>query len=176
MNIAVFLGAREGRDPVYRRAAEELGQWIGTQGHRLIYGGSKSGLMGVLAKSVLEEGGRVTGVECRAYINEEEQMPGLTELIVTPNIRQRKEKMRELADVFIAFPGGSGTLDEIAEIIALGSIGMEKGVYGFYNINGYYHYIKEQYNYMVNHGFFSSDKRDRIRFWTSLEELQEDLK
>ena len=105
MNITVYLGANEGNDPALGRAVRELGQWIGGNGHTLIYGGSKTGLMGEIAKSVLDAGGTVTGVEPQFFMDEGFQYDGLTELIVTKDMAERKTKMIELGDAFIAFPG-----------------------------------------------------------------------
>ena len=117
MNITVYLGANEGNDPCLRKAVEELGAWIGNSGNALVYGGSKGGLMGALADSVLKAGGDVTGVEPNFFIENEFQHDGLTKLIVTKDMSERKNKMIELGEAFIAFPGGTGTLEEIAEVI-----------------------------------------------------------
>ena len=110
MNITVYLGANEGNDPILKSAICELGKWIGESGNTLIYGGSESGLMGELAKSVLKTGSNVIGVEPQFFIDAGFQFDGLTELIVTKDMSERKAKMIELGDAFIAFPGGTGTL------------------------------------------------------------------
>ena len=109
MNITVYLGAGEGNDPRLREAVEELGTWIGGSGNALIYGGSKCGLMGALAESVLKAGGEVTGVEPQFFVESVLQHEGLTRLIVTKDMTERKNKMIELGDACIAFPGGTGT-------------------------------------------------------------------
>ena len=109
MNITVYLGANEGTDPALKTAVQELGKWIGESGNALIYGGSRCGLMGVLADSVLAAGGEVTGVEPEFFVKGELQHDGLTDLIVTKDMTERKTKMIELGDAFIAFPGGTGT-------------------------------------------------------------------
>ena len=111
MNITVYLGANEGNTPALKAAVQELGRWIGESGNALIYGGSRSGLMGALADSVLAAGGEVTGVEPEFFVKGELQHDGLTELIVTKDMTERKTKMIELGDAFIAFPGGTGTLE-----------------------------------------------------------------
>ena len=118
MNITVYLGANEGNDPALREAVQELGTWIGSSGNALVYGGSRSGLMGAIADSVLRSGGEVTGVEPRCFIESEFQHDGLTELIVTEDMAERKRKMIELGDAFIAFPGGTGTLEEVSEVVS----------------------------------------------------------
>ena len=93
MNITVYLGAKEGNDPALKRAVQELGQWIGQSGNALVYGGSKTGLMGEIAKSVLDAGGTVTGVETTLFMQDDLQYDGLTELIVTETITERKTEI-----------------------------------------------------------------------------------
>ncbi|MBQ9720393.1 MAG: TIGR00730 family Rossman fold protein, partial [Oscillospiraceae bacterium] len=117
MNITVYLGANEGNDPALKTAVRKLGTWIGESGHALIYGGSKSGLMGELAESVLRSGGEVTGVEPQFFIDAGFEYDAITRLIVTKDMSERKAKMIELGDAFIACPGGTGTLEEIAEVM-----------------------------------------------------------
>ena len=117
MNITVYLGANEGSAPALKQAVEELGRWIGESGNALVYGGSRSGLMGRLAHSVLTAGGEVTGVEPQLFIDKGYEYDEITTLIVTRDMTERKTKMIELGDAFIAFPGGTGTLEEISEIM-----------------------------------------------------------
>ena len=138
MHITVYLGANEGNDPCLRKAVEELGAWIGNRGHTLIYGGSQSGLMGILADSVLTAGGEVIGVESQFFIKNELQHDGLTKLIVTKNMSERKNKMIALGEAFIAFPGGTGTLEEIAEVMSKVSLKQLHAPCLIYNLNGYY--------------------------------------
>ena len=128
MNITVYLGAKEGNDPGLKKAVQELGTWIGSSGNALVYGGSKSGLMGAIADSVLAAGGEVTGVEPEFFIQDEFQHAGLTKLIVTKDMPERKSKMIELGDAFLAFPGGTGTLEEITDLKALLDHMIEKGL------------------------------------------------
>ena len=142
MNITVYLGANEGNDPCLRKAVEELGAWIGNSGHTLIYGGSKSGLMGILADSVLRAGGEVTGVEPQFFIENELQHEGLTQLIVTKDMSERKNKMIALGETFIAFPGGTGTLEEIAEVMSKVSLKQLNAPCILYNLNGYLYICK----------------------------------
>ena len=142
MNITVYLGANEGNDPSLRKAVRELGTWIGESGNRLVYGGSKSGLMGEIAESVLQAGGEVTGVEPQFFIDMEYQYDAITELIVTKDMSERKTKMIELGDVFIAFPGGTGTLEEISEVMSKVSLKHLDAPCILYNLNGYYDSLK----------------------------------
>ena len=118
MNITVYLGANKGIDSSLTMAVRKLGEWIGQSGNTLIYGGSRTGLMGEIAESVLMAGGRVIGVEPQFFVEAELQYDEITELIVTKDMTERKTKMIELGDAFIAFPGGTGTLEEIAEVMS----------------------------------------------------------
>lgn len=136
MNITVYLGANEGSDPALKQAVEELGRWIGESGNALVYGGSRSGLMGRLAHSVLTAGGEVTGVEPQFFIDSEVQYDGLTRLIVTQDMTERKTRMIELGDAFIAFPGGTGTLEEIAEVMSKVSLGHLDAPCILYDLDG----------------------------------------
>ena len=117
MNITVYLGASSGNDPTLETSVRALGRLIGKSGNALVYGGSKSGLMGALAESVLRAGGEVTGVEPQFFIDKGYEYDEITTLIVTRDMAERKTKMIELGDAFIAFPGGTGTLEEISEIM-----------------------------------------------------------
>ncbi len=108
MNITVYLGANEGNDSSLKEAVRELGTWIGKSGNNLVYGGSESGLMGEIAKSVLAAGGEATGVEPQFFIDKGFEYGGLTRLIVTKDMSERKAKMIELGDAFIAFPEERG--------------------------------------------------------------------
>ena len=171
MNITVYLGANAGNDPTLRKAVQELGAWIGTSGNALIYGGSKTGLMGEIAKSVLEAGGNVTGVEPQFFVQQELQHDGLTELIVTKDMTERKTKMIELGDAFIAFPGGTGTLEEIAEVMSKVSLGQLDAPCILYDLNGYYDSLKALLAKMIEKGLSTPQRQQGIRFAANLEEI-----
>ena len=149
MNITVYLGANEGNDPFFKEAVRELGAWIGTNGNTLVYGGSKSGLMGELAESVLQAGGKVIGVEPQFFIDAGFLYEDVTNLIVTKDMSERKAKMIELGDAFIAFPGGTGTLEEIAEIMSKVSLGHLDAPCILYNLNGYYDSLRDLLRHMI---------------------------
>ena len=172
MNITVYLGANEGNDPSLRKAVQELGTWIGASGNALVYGGSKTGLMGEIAKSVLDAGGNVTGVEPQFFMDEGFQYDGLTELIVTKDMSERKNKMIELGDAFIAFPGGTGTLEEIAEIMSKVSLRQLDAPCILYNLNGFYKYLKALLNHMIEMGLSSKERQEGIYFAESLEQIK----
>lgn len=171
MNITVYLGANEGNDPALRYAAKELGTWIGTSGNALVYGGSRPGLMGAIADSVLNSGGEVTGVEPRFFIEKEFQHDGLTKLIVTEDMSERKNKMIELGDAFIAFPGGTGTLEEIAEVMSKVSLKQLNAPCILYNLNGYYNGLKALLDHMIEKGLSSERRQEGIFFAENLEDI-----
>ena len=175
MNITVYLGALEGKDPALKRAVRELGTWIGESGNALVYGGSRSGLMGEIAESVLQAGGKVTGVEPQFFIEAELQHEGLTELIVTKDMTERKTKMIALGDAFIAFPGGTGTLEEIAEVMSKVSLRHLDAPCILYNLNGYYDGLKALLARMIEKGLSSPERQQGIYFVEDLEQIKEIL-
>ena len=172
MNITVYLGANEGNDPCLQNAVRELGTWIGSSGNSLVYGGSKSGLMGVIADSVLSAGGEATGVEPQFFIESEFQHDGLTKLIMTKDMSERKSKMIELGDAFIAFPGGTGTLEEIAEVMSMVSMEHLNAPCILYNLNGYYNGLKALLDHMIEKGLSSKERQEGIYFAGNLEEIK----
>ena len=175
MNITVYLGANKGNDYRLGEAVRELGDWIGTSGHVLVYGGSKSGLMGELAESVIEAGGEATGVEPQFFIDAAVHYEKLTELIVTKNMEERKAKMIELGDAFIAFPGGTGTLEEIAEVMSKVSLKHLEAPCILYNLNGYYNSLKELLEHMIEKGLSTKERQEGIYFAENLEEIKQIL-
>ena len=176
MNITVYLGASEGNDPALRKAVQALGTWIGTSGNTLVYGGSKTGLMGDLATSVLAAGGKAIGVEPQCFMDAGFQYDGLTELIVTEDIPARKRKMLELGEAFIAFPGGTGTLEEIAEVMSKVSLKHLSAPCILYDLNGYYRGLKALLEHMVEKGLSSRERQQGIYFAGDLEEIKQILK
>ena len=172
MNITVYLGANTGNDPRLSEAVKELGTWIGQNGHTLIYGGSKCGLMGELAESVLNAKGKVIGVEPQFFIDAGFVYDEITELITTKDMSERKAKMIELGDVFIAFPGGTGTLEEITEVMSKVSLKHLDAPCILYNLNGYYDSLKQLLEHMIEMDLSSEEKQEGIYFAEHLEEIQ----
>ena len=172
MNITVYLGSTEGKDPAFKQAVAELGNWIGESCNSLVYGGSKTGLMGVLAKSVLDVGGAVTGVETQFFVDADVQYEGLTELIVAPDMAERKTKMIQIGDAFIAFPGGTGTLEEITEIMSKVSLNQLDAPCILYNLNGYYNGLKELLENMIRMGLSSEEKQRGVYFAENLGDIR----
>ena len=176
MNITVYLASSTGNDSKFEAAVRELGTWIGASGNTLVYGGSKTGLMGALAQSVLQLGGKVIGVEPQFFIDAEYQYEGLTQLIVAKDMAERKTKMIELGDAFIAFPGGVGTLEEVSEIMSKLSLEQLQAPCIYYNHDGYYDDVKHFLQQMILKGFSSAEKQQGVYFAQSLEKIKELLK
>ena len=159
MNITVFLGASMGGDQMYVYEVRTLGKWIGENGHRLIYGGSKIGLMGVLADTVLENGGEVIGIEPSFFLKDEMKHDGLTQMIVTETIEERR----------IAFPGGTGTLEEISEVISQKKLGRMDKPAAILNIEGFYEPLKAMLEKMVEEGFLDKNDLRKVFFAKNVE-------
>ena len=172
MHITVYLGASCGTDPHLAQAVRELGAWIGAAGHTLVYGGSKTGLMGLLAQSALAQGGSVIGVEPECFMAQDLQYDGLTQLIVTRSMAERKAKMIQLGDAFIAFPGGTGTLEEITEVMSKVSLKHLNAPCILYNLNGYYNSLKALLAHMIEAGLSSKERQKGIYFAESLDEIK----
>lgn len=154
---------------MYEFEAKALGKWIGENGHKLVYGGSKIGLMGVLADSVLEHGGEVIGVETAFFLEQKMQHDNLTELIVTESMAERREKMIELGDAFIAFPGGTGTLEEISDVISQKKQGRTEKPAAILNIEGFYDPLKAMLKKMVEEGFLNERDLRKVVFSKNVE-------
>lgn len=176
MNITVYLGANEGNDPSIAKSARELGAWIGKSGNNLVYGGSKVGLMGILAENALDAGAQVTGVEPQFFIDQAVQLDTITRLIVTDTMAERKAKMIELGDAFIAFPGGTGTLEEISEIMSKVSLKQLAAPCILYNLNGYYDHLKALLAHMIDMGLSTPERQEGIYFAEMLDDIRAILK
>lgn len=137
-SLCVYCGSNPGRRPVYAESARALADALVARGIRLVYGGARVGIMGQLADAVLAAGGAVTGVIPDALVGKEIAHDGLTELLVTRSMHERKAKMVELADGFIAFPGGVGTLEELFEVWTWAQLGFHDKPCGLLNVAGYY--------------------------------------
>ncbi len=171
MNITVYLASRVGNHPDFAAAAETLGTWIGKNGHTLVYGGSKIGLMGILGRAALAAGAPVIGVEPQAFIDSGVQLSTVSELIITPDIAARQKVMMERGDIFVALPGGAGTLEEISEIICSIHLHALHAHCIFLNLNGFYDGMKYFFDRMKAEGFYQDRKDFPIRFAESTEEL-----
>lgn len=173
MKITVYCGASEGKQAVYREKTIELAKWMTSKQYSLVYGGGKVGLMGILADTILTNGGQVIGIMPTFLKEREIAHPNLTELIVVPDMPTRKSQMIALGDAFIALPGGPGTLEEITEVISWSRIGQNDGPCILYNVNGYFDHLKQQYDRMVEEGFLSQVDRDKILFSDDLDDIED---
>ena len=173
MNITVYLGAHMRERSIHKKAVEELGIWIADNGNRLVYGGSDEGLMAVIADTVLARGGDVTGIEAQMFVDKGVAHDGhLTQLVVVPNIVERRTRMIELGDVCIAFPGGTGTLEEISEVVSKICLDQLDQPCIFYNLNGFYDDMKAFLQRTVDAGFSTTERQHGIYFASDLAEIE----
>jgi len=140
--ICVFCGSSSGIDPDFIKAAINLGETLAESQVTLVYGGAAAGLMGVIANAVLEKGGKVIGVIPKFLASKEVAHKNLTELILVESMHERKMKMFELSEGFIAMPGGFGTLEEVSEMLTWQQLGLHRYPIGLLNINGYFSHLK----------------------------------
>jgi uncharacterized protein (TIGR00730 family) len=175
-SICVYCGSADGVADAFVEAARKTGATLAQQGMTLIYGGGRTGLMGTLADSVLEAGGKVIGVIIENMNTPALAHPGLTCMEVTATIHQRKARMYELADGYIALPGGFGTLDELFETLTWGQIGAHTKPVGLLNINGYYDPILEMLDRAVKEKFLFTEHRQSLICESDPERLLEAMK
>lgn len=186
MNIVVFCGSSMGENTAYVRQAHDLGTWIASQGHTLVYGGSSTGLMGEVAASVLKAGGRVVGVEMSVFVSRGVANQGLTEMVVVDSMAERKREMMRRGDAFVSLPGGIGTLDEVSEVACGKRIG-DPDCVGKPCVmlapNGFWDGFRLQMQRVVKDGFLSANNpgaapgssENLIQFVSSVEELAQIL-
>ena len=163
MRICVFCGSSPGRIPAYAEAAAGLGRLLAERGIGLVYGGATVGTMGVIADAALEAGGEVHGVIPTQLFEREVAHTGLTQLHEVDNMHQRKALMEELADGFIALPGGAGTLEELFEVWTWSQLGLHSKPIGLLDVEGYYSRMIPFLDHMVAEGFLSDRYRDAIQ-------------
>lgn len=170
-SVCVFCGSNFGGRADYEQAAAGMGRAIAARGLRLVYGGAKVGLMGVLADSALAAGGAVLGVIPQALVAKEMAHPGLTRLDVVATMHERKARMAELSDGFVALPGGAGTLEEICEVWTWAQLGIHHKPVGFLNVAGYYDRLAAFLDHAVAEAFIKPALRDMLVFETGEERL-----
>ena len=161
-SICVFCGSSPGNRSAYRKAAVSLGQELARRRLRLVYGGGNVGLMGVLADAVLEAGGTVVGVIPQALVDKEVAHRGLTELRIVESMHQRKAQMADLADAFIAMPGGFGTLEEFCEMLTWLQLGLHSKPCGLLNIEGFFDPLLALFDRAVADRLLRSEQRDSV--------------
>ncbi len=157
--IGIFCGSSNGANGEYIAAAQVMGQALAARGFELVYGGGHVGLMGVVADAALEAGGRVIGVMPQSLVDKEIAHRGLTELLVVQSMHERKAKMAELSDAFIAMPGGFGTYDEFCEILTWAQLGYHRKPVAMLNVAGFYDGLLAFFDYATREGFIRTQHR-----------------
>ncbi|MCH7512336.1 MAG: TIGR00730 family Rossman fold protein [Bacteroidetes bacterium] len=160
--ICVFCGSATGNRPQYITEAEKLGVEMVKNNIHLIYGGGSIGLMGILADKILALGGEVTGVIPRFLTAKEVDHKGITKLIEVNSMHERKQIMAELADGFIAMPGGFGTLEELAEILTWAQLGLVQKPISLFNVNSYYNPLISLFDTMEESGFLKKENKNLL--------------
>jgi len=173
-SVCVFCGSSNGADPEYAKAAAALGAELARRGQRLVYGGGDVGTMGVLARSVLAAGGAVTGIIPRKLYELVDHVE-LTELVVAADMHERKAKMYEISDAFVALPGGIGTLDELFEAWTWRCIGYHGKPVGILDVAGYYGLLLDFLRKMVEQGFFAREQFEDLVVATEARALLDEL-
>ncbi|MHA6203254.1 LOG family protein [Dyella soli] len=162
--LCVYCGSSNGKHPEYAEQAHAFGTEMARRGVALIYGGGKVGLMGTVADAVLAGGGKVVGVIPRQLVEREVAHPGLSELVVVETMHQRKTRMFELSDAFVALPGGFGTLDEMFEMLTWAQLGLHRYPCAFLNVRGYYDRLHAMMDHMAQEGFITPGQHDSVWF------------
>jgi len=176
IRIAVYCGSGLGINPIYADKAAELGTVLAQNGHGVVYGGSKTGLMGKVADAVLAAGGEVIGVMPTHLQKRELAHASLTEIHFVESMHVRKAKMVELADAFIALPGGGGTMDEYFEVFTWAQIGLHEKPIILYNVNSFYDALLQHFQKMLEEGFIRAEQKSIIHVATTSQEVLHFLK
>ncbi len=170
-NVCVYCGSSDGSDPAYLEAARTLGKALAQADKRLVYGGGSPGLMGALADAVLDAGGKVTGVIPQFLIDRERVHLGVTDMVVTTGMHERKRLMFEKADAFVALPGGVGTLEELVEVLTWAQLGRHEKPVVIADINGFWQHLQALLDHMTEQAFLHSLSQFRPIFVTRAEDI-----
>ena len=170
-SICVYCGSNAGSKPVYTERAIALGTRIAKEGLALVYGGGNVGLMGVVADAVLEAGGEVIGVIPEQLVNWEVAHKGVTRLEVVANMHERKARMFDLADGFVALPGGFGTLDEMFEMLTWRQLGIGDKPCAFLDVDGFYAPLLAMMDRMVEERFLHPEQRRDLWYGDNIDAL-----
>jgi hypothetical protein len=174
-SICVFCGSRFGNNSVYRAAATDLGKLLAEKELALVYGGGNVGLMGEIANSVLAHGGKATGVIPQFLVEKELVHEKLSEVRIVQSMHERKALMAELADGFIAMPGGFGTLEETVEVLTWAQLGLHRKPIGLLNIEGYFNALYEFFEHMVKENFLHTEYKEMILIRDNATEMMDSL-
>ena len=170
-NAAVFCGSKDGHNPLYRKHTTDVGTLLASLGIGLVYGGGSVGLMGAVADSVMTAGGRVTGVIPQVLLAWEQQHRGITDLIVVPDMHERKRMMYELSDAAIILPGGFGTLDEFFEMLTWNTLSIHDKHICLLNTDGFYDHLLGHIRRMEEEGFLYESTLRQVHFVNTPEDL-----
>jgi uncharacterized protein (TIGR00730 family) len=173
MRVCVYAGSNFGNDPAYRASTEDLARTLAERGIGIVYGGAKVGLMGVLADTALAGEGEVIGVIPGDLVAREIAHQGLTDLHVVGTMHERKALMADLADAFVALPGGAGTLEELFEVYTWSQLGLHDKPMGVLNVRGYYDGLAALLDHAVREGFLREQHRAALHVAATAEELLE---
>jgi uncharacterized protein (TIGR00730 family) len=173
--ICVYSGSSFGASPEYRAVAAAFGEACALRGLTIVYGGGSVGLMGALADSALAAGGRVIGVIPRAMIAEERAHPNLTELIAVDTMHERKHRMAQLADFFVALPGGIGTLEEVVEVFTWLQLGLHLKPVGILNALGFYDLLLQFFAHMRTEQFLTAAHHSMLSVASDADSLLDQL-
>lgn len=169
--LAVFCGSKKGNNPVYTNHAKELAQMLAMKKITLIYGGGNVGIMGTLANTMMDNGGRVIGVIPRKLVEWEHQHEGITKLVVVEDMHTRKKRMYDLCDAALVMPGGFGTLDEFFEMVTWNQLSIHDKKIFLLNSAGYFEHLLQHLYRMEEQGFLYENISTRIRVVSSPEEF-----
>lgn len=172
-SIAIFCGSTPGTDAIFAETAQRTGQLIAEQGKTLVYGGGRSGLMGIVADSALATGGKVIGIIPQGLVDRELAHPHLTELHVVTSMHERKTLMADLSDGFIALPGGAGTLEEIFEQWTWAQLGIHLKPCAFLNVEGFYDPLLQFIQLTTEKEFTRSRFTDALIHSSSIDDILE---
>jgi uncharacterized protein (TIGR00730 family) len=175
-SVCVFCGSSEGNDTAIIETAEKLGKKLATDNIKLVYGAAKIGIMGIVAKSLLKSKGEAIGIIPEFLKKKEVVHLGLSKLITTQNMHERKLKMQELSDGFIALPGGIGTLEELFEILTWLQLGLHSKPIGLLNINNFYDDLLKLLETMVRKGFLTMENYELLLVDTNIDSLIDKMK
>ncbi len=170
-SVCVYCGSRPGENPAYQTAAQTLGESLARSGIRLVYGGGSVGLMGTVARACLDHGGKVTGVIPRFLEEREVMLRSVEDLVITDDMHERKRRMFEESDAFVALPGGIGTLEEVVEMITWAQLGRHKKPVLLADIGGFWGPLTELMDHMIDEGFITQETMIRYLISDSVDDI-----
>ena len=170
-NIGIFCASSNRLEPVFYEEAKRLGEWIGRQGRTLVYGGANCGLMETLARSVHESGGRVLGVVPQILVDNDRVGGFIDEMVLTPDLNQRKQGIIDRSDIIIAMPGSVGTLDEVFTVLAANTIGIHSKRVLFWNIDGFWDELFQMFRALERRNVINKPLSDYVLVANAFDEV-----